>query len=160
MTIHSSSAKKVVPTISLIQPGQVPAAAELLCAQLTEHDLPSDSREVQSVIEKIAADERYGFILVAADDTGKLIGVALGCAYLGVEHGGVSGWLEELYVLPKSRQKGVGTRLVSEVIRLAKSRGWRALDLEVTADHRRVVSLYVRHGFEPRSRSRFCLKFD
>ena len=122
--------------------------------------MEADSNQVRSVIEKVAADERRGFILVAATETGKLVGVAFGCAFLGLEYGGESGWLEELYVLPEWRQRGVGTRLVSEVVRVAKERGWRAIDLEVEADHQRVVSLYTRHGFLPHSRSRYYLKLD
>jgi GNAT superfamily N-acetyltransferase len=110
------------------------------------------------VIERVVADEELGFVLVAATKDRELVGVAFSSAFLGMEHGGVSGWLEELYVLPSWRRMGIGTRLVGEVIRIATARGWRALDLEVEADHLRVVSLYSRHGFLPHSRSRFWRK--
>ena len=113
---------------------------------------------MREVIEKVIADERLGFVLVATIENGMPAGVALGSAFLGVEHGGVSGWLEELYVRPEWRQRGLGARLISEVIRQARARGWRALDLEVEAGHERVVSLYRRHGFRPHRRSRFFLK--
>ena len=154
------SEKKSIPTISLIRPEQVGATVELFCIQLKEHGIEADSKRVRAVIEKVMADERHGFILIATTGNGRLVGAAFGSAFLGIEHGGVSGWLEELYVLPGWRQKGMGTRLVSEVIRVAKARGWRALDLEVEADHQRVASLYFRHGFVLQTRSRFCLTLD
>lgn len=157
MTPPSTRQDEMAVNISLIRPEQIEAAVELFCVQLREHKIKAEASRVRAVLEKIVTDERYGFVLVATE-AGKLVGVALGCAYLGVEHGGVSGWLEELYVRPEWRQKGIGTRLVSEVVRLARARGWRALDLEVEADHQRVMSLYLRHGFRPHTRSRFFLK--
>jgi hypothetical protein len=49
---------------------------------------------------------------------------------------------------------GIGSCLISEVIRHAKELGWRAIDLEVDASHQRAISLYLRHQFRLHSRSR------
>lgn len=160
MNPSSPSENKLIPKISLIQPEQISAAVQLFSVQLKEHMIEIDSNQVRGVIEKVVADESHGFVLVAATEEGELVGVAFGSSFLGMEHGGISGWLEELYVLPEWRQMGIGTRLVLEVIRIAKARSWRALDLEVEANHQRVVSLYGRHGFLPQSRSRFCRRLD
>jgi GNAT superfamily N-acetyltransferase len=46
-----------------------------------------------------------------------------------LEHGGVSGWLEELYVLPQWRGRGIGSRLVGEVIAHARELGYFDLPL-------------------------------
>jgi GNAT superfamily N-acetyltransferase len=91
---------------------------------------------------------------VATDDEGRAVGVAYASTILTLEHG-VSGWLEELYVLPEWRGKGLGSRLLDAVITHAERLGWRALDLEVDANHQRVIPLYTRHHFQPRSRTRF-----
>jgi GNAT superfamily N-acetyltransferase len=72
-------------------------------------------------------------MLVANAPDGGSIGVAYASSLLSLEHGGVSGWLEELYVLPQWRGRGIGSRLVAEVIAHARELGWRALDLEVEA---------------------------
>lgn len=146
--------------IAPLRADQIDAAIDLFQVQLEEHHIETKSEQLRRVIEKIISNERHGFILAATTDSGKLIGVAYGGAYLGLEHGGESGWLEELYVLPEYRQNGLGTRLVNEVIRLARARGWQALDLEIEADHQRVVSLYSRHGFRLQNRSRYCLKLN
>jgi len=146
------------PVISTIRPNQIAAAVELFRIQLREHHIASDVEQVRGVIEQVVADERLGFILVATTAHGQLVGAAFASTFLGMEHGGISGWLEELYVLPSWRGKGIGSKLVGEVVRLAETRGWRALDLEVEADHAQVISLYQRHGFHPHSRARFCRK--
>ncbi|HTH46875.1 MAG TPA: GNAT family N-acetyltransferase [Candidatus Limnocylindria bacterium] len=145
-------------SIALLHPDQIPAAAELFGAQLAEHRITTSLERVLAVLGQMVADERLGFVLVASAPDGKLLGVAYGCAILSVEHGGQSGWLDEFYVRPEYRGLGIGARLLAQFIRVATTRGWRAIDLEVEADHQRVVSLYERHGFRPHSRSRFFRK--
>jgi len=150
--------EKPAPVVSTIRPDQIDAAVKLFGAQMKEHHIEIGLEKVRGVIEQVIADDRRGFILVATTAEGEVVGAAFASAFLGMEHGGVSGWLEELYVLPPWRGMQIGSKLVSEVVRLAKTRGWRALDLEIEADHGRVASLYQRYGFLPHSRSRFYRK--
>lgn len=89
-----------------------------------------------------------------------MVGAAFASAFLGLEHGGRSGWLEELYVLPAWRGKGIGSALVAASIQMAQHRGWRALDLEVDFEHMRAAKLYARYGFRPCSRVRFGRKLS
>jgi ribosomal protein S18 acetylase RimI-like enzyme len=157
MNPEASAASGSAPVVSQIRPGQVEAALGLFVRQMEEHGIKADAGRMRGILHRVIADERHGFILVATVECGLVVGVAFGSAFLGLEHGGESGWLEELYVLPDWRQKGVGSHLVAAVVERARSRGWRAIDLEVTADHQRAVALYVRHGFQSRGRSRFYL---
>ena len=76
---------------------------------------------------------------------------------MSLEHGGISGWLEELYVLPAWRGRGIGTRLLARAVLQARRLGWKAVDLEVDRDHRRAEALYPVHGFSRVPRRRFCL---
>ena len=147
-----------MPVISTIRPDQIDAAVELFGAQLKEHHIEIGLEKVRAVIEQVIADDRRGFILVATTPDGEVVGTAFASAFFGMEHGGLSGWLEELYVLPLWRGKRIGANLIAEVVRLATTRGWHALDLEVESDHAQVASLYQRQGFWPHSRSRFYRK--
>jgi GNAT superfamily N-acetyltransferase len=139
--------------VRLLKTEEVDAAVDLLGRQLREHGVKTDLGKIRSVIERIVKDDRLGFVLVALEKNQRPVGVALGCAFLGVEHGGMSGWLEELYVLPEFRQRGIGSLLIAEFIRVASALGWRAIDLEITG-HQRAASLYERHGFTQLDRSR------
>ena len=145
-------------TVSLLRAEQVEAAVGLLAAQLQEHRIEPGLDEMRATLRQVLAEERLGFVLGATLADGNLVGVAYGCAFLGLEHRGLSGWLEELYVHPAWRGRGIGTGLLEEFIRTAAERGWRAIDLEVDVDHRQVVSLYERHGFRTHTRARFYLK--
>jgi GNAT superfamily N-acetyltransferase len=141
--------------IDLADEQQVDAVAALFEAQLREHEIETASDNLRKAVQRVVAEPRYGFILVAVEDGGPPIGVAYAASLLSVEHGGISGWLEELYVMPQRREQGIGSRLIAEVLAQARKRGWRALDLEVDITHERAAALYLRHQFRPLARSRF-----
>jgi GNAT superfamily N-acetyltransferase len=140
--------------ISFLEPEQLDSAVALFSAQLKEHGITTPADDLRSVAERVVADPRYGFILLASTVEASAVGVAYASCLLSLEHGGTSGWLEELYVLPEWRACGIGSRLVAEVVRRAKELGWRAIDLEVDAGHQRAISLYLRHQFQLHSRTR------
>ena len=142
-------------TITLVDAETLDAVTGLLEAQLREHEITTSRDDLRAVAQTVIADNRHGFMLVARAPDGSPIGVAYASSLLSMEHGGVSGWLEELYVLPEWRGRGIGSRLIAEAIARAKEIGWRALDLEVEASHERAISLYARHEFLPHFRSRF-----
>ncbi len=133
-------------------------AGALFEAQLREHDIVTPANDVREVIHAVIADPRLGLMLLAVAD-GRAVGVAYAAAHLSVEHGGIIGWLEELYVLPAWRNSGVGSRLLAEVIARARQLGWRCVELEIVAGHERVFSLYARHAFQPVPRARFTRSF-
>ena len=142
-------------TINSVDARHVDALVALFEGQLQEHSIDTSQENLRTVIEAVIADPRYGFILAAIAPDGSVVGAAYASSLLSFEHGGISGWLEELYVLPQWRDQGIGSQLLAAVIAHAKTVGWRALDLEVDATHQRAVPLYTRHEFHPRSRSRF-----
>jgi GNAT superfamily N-acetyltransferase len=141
-------------TIRPLEAGEIPAVAALFEMQLAEHDIRRSHAEIVLGLETLLAEPQQGFVLTAASD-GKPIGVAYAARILSLEHGGWSGWLDELYVLPPWRGQGVGSALLAAVVAGATERGWAALDLEVDSSHRRVIPLYSRNRFEPIHRTRF-----
>jgi ribosomal protein S18 acetylase RimI-like enzyme len=141
--------------INLVGEQQIDAVVALFEAQLREHKIDTASDDLRNAVQKIIADPGYGFLLAAIEDGGTPIGVAYAASLLSLEHGGISGWLEELYVLPERRGQGIGSRLIAEVIAEGRKRDWRAVDLEVDITHERASALYLRHQFRPLSRSRF-----
>ena len=141
--------------INLVDAQMLDAVVGLFEAQLQEHGITVSRNDLRMVAQTIVADRRYGFMLLASAPEGNPIGAAYASSLLSLEHGGVSGWVEELYVLPHWRGRGIGSRLIAEVVARARELGWRALDLEVDANHQRAISLYARHQFKPHSRSRY-----
>ena len=143
--------------VRLANQRDIDAVSALLEAQLREHQMTPPAEALRASIRTVIDDPRYGFILLAAGLDNVAFGVAYASSLLSFEHGGVSGWLEELYVTPARRGQGIGSRLLERVISIAKELGWLALDLEVDINHERAIALYRRHQFLPHSRSRFYL---
>jgi GNAT superfamily N-acetyltransferase len=143
--------------VRLANQRDIDAVSALLEAQLREHQMTPPADALRASTRTVTDDPRYGFILLAAGPDNVAVGVAYASSLLSFEHGGVSGWVEELYVTPARRGQGIGSRLLEGVISIAKELGWRALDLEVDTNHERAIALYQRHHFLPHSRSRFYL---
>jgi len=78
-------------------------------------------------------------------------GVRVGYAVLtfgfSIEHGGRDGFIDDLYVLPEARGRGVGTAAMDMLERTAAENGVRGLHLEVERDNPEAEALYRRRGY-------------
>jgi GNAT superfamily N-acetyltransferase len=128
--------------------------AELLVEQLGDHGVGASAEQLSRILENMVIDEARGFLLLARDDH-RIVGIAYVAMILSAEHCGLVGWLEELYVTPRCRSRGIGTALVSAVLERARKTDIVAIDLEIDAGHSRAESLYRRSGFRPLNRSRW-----
>jgi ribosomal protein S18 acetylase RimI-like enzyme len=106
------------------------------------------------ILQMAIADRKLGFVLVAREGA-RIVGVAYSATLLSAEHCGFVGSLEELYVAPEFRERGVGTKLLTAVFERARLDGLKAIELEVDEGHSRVMSLYQRFGFRRLDRSRW-----
>jgi GNAT superfamily N-acetyltransferase len=127
---------------------------ELLLRQLIEHRAEPSKESLTKVLDNVLSNDSHGFVLLARERD-RIVGVAYLAIILSAEHCGKVGWLEELYVMPECRSKGIGAALLTAVVERARKLGIVAIDLEVDAAHRRAESLYRRFGFRPLDRSRW-----
>ena len=129
---------------------------ELLTGQYVEHAIPVVREQLEKAIEGVFTDARRGTLLLA-----RLQGTSVGLAYVSflwsLEHGGLSCWLEELYVRSEHRDHGIGAQLLRAAVDHARRSGCIAMDLEVTVSQSRAANLYVRFGFRAQSRRRYVL---
>jgi GNAT superfamily N-acetyltransferase len=141
--------------VSPLAEGDVPAAVALLVAQLREHSIPTDPAHVESQLRGILAHPDQGIVLLATESA-RPVGVAYVSFARPLEHRGEVAWLEELFVSPESRERGVGTRLLRGAIERADARGCVSVELEVKRGHERALNLYVREGFRDLERRHFA----
>jgi ribosomal protein S18 acetylase RimI-like enzyme len=134
------------------------ALTALAGAQLAEHALPSTEAELQRAVAGALSASDRAIWLVATDDQGAPCGFAYLPFLWSLEHGGRVAWLEEMYVLPAQRGRGVGTALLRAAFTEAVASGCKAVDLEVDDTHARAARLYEREGFLPLSRRRWVRK--
>src|SRR5947199_9116033 len=140
--------------VRLATEAELEAVPALLVAQLREHHVATPEAKLASAIEAVLRHPERGRILVAIE-RGRPVGLAALSFVWPLEHGGRSSWLEELYVQPAARGRGIGTRLLHAALRVAAESGAVAVDLEVDVDHQRAARLYAREGFRPLPRARW-----
>jgi GNAT superfamily N-acetyltransferase len=134
--------------------GDRDALLALLERQFEEIEIPLGPGTLAAGIDGALADRRRGSFLI-----GRRSGATVAVAYLNfqwsLEHGGLSAWLEELFVLPEHRGTGVGGQMLAAACAHAAERGCAAVDLEVEEAHPRAARLYERAGFAPHKRARW-----
>lgn len=112
---------------------------------------PIAARDVRRTLRALQAAPVRGRCVVAVVD-GVIVGYALLCGFWSNELGGEVCTIDELYVAPAARSRGLGTLLVEGLA--ARTWPWFrravALELEVTPDNDRARRLYRRLGFRPR----------
>ena len=134
-----------------------PYVVGLLASQLHEHQIDVAHATLAREVDGILEVAERGTLLLAIM-AGKPVGVAYLAYTWTLEHGGKVGWLEELYVEPEHRERGIGSALLTAVCDRARAEGCGAVDLEVDANHERAAHLYERRGFRRLARTRFVLR--
>ena len=131
----------------------------LLGIQLREHGVTLDARLLARAVRGLLRRPELGRVLVAADGS-DVVGFAALSFLWTLEHGGRAAWLDELYVVPQRRGRGIGRALLSAAYGIAREAGAIALDLEIEKGHARAASLYRREGFERLSRERWSRRLE
>ena len=100
----------------------------------------------------LASSEAWGrFIpLLAKDEDGTPLGVLTLSETFAIYAGGAYGVIDEMYVRPAYRCRGVGTRLVEEAMTIARRRRWFRVDVTGPEgqDEAPAVDFYEKLGFE------------
>jgi ribosomal protein S18 acetylase RimI-like enzyme len=69
-----------------------------------------------------------------------------------VEFGGMEAFVDELYIRPAVRGRGIATEVLSALPTALGQAGVQAIHLELDRDNATAQKLYVRSGFRPRER--------
>ncbi len=104
---------------------------------------PFDRALNERSLRRLANDPSLGRLFIIGDGDGYMV-VTFG---FSIEFGGRDAFIDELYIAPHARGRGLGT----EAIRVAESACVAAdvatLHLEVEHENGRARALYERHGF-------------
>jgi ribosomal protein S18 acetylase RimI-like enzyme len=130
-------------------------AGRLLAAQLEEHTLPVDAAGIERALDLCLEPGAKVELLLAFD--GEAVGVCLANPIVSAEHGGTAIWIEELYVAPGARRRGVARALLDALLRSARASGARAVELEVAPGHEAARALYRSVGFRENERTPYVL---
>jgi len=99
----------------------------------------------QTFIDEFSADNGH---YVAIKDGGRILG------YSGFRYVLDEGHITTLAVSPKFRKKGIGTKLIAQLIEDAKVKGLKKLYLEVRQSNVAAQKIYKKFGFKVLDRRR------
>ncbi len=118
------------------------------------HSIPQSHIEntVKAVLDGTPFADLYIF-----EENGEALGYGLLAFTHSQEAGGLACWLEEIYVKPVLRGKGIGGAFIDFIKKSVPAARYR---LEVEPDNVRVKSLYRREGFSPLGYESYVLEGD
>lgn len=108
-----------------------------------------------SLLELIARPE-LGCIWLARSGSSAAGHVVLTVRYT-MEHGGLSAYVDDLFVRPALRRRGIGRALLDELFRECRARGCRAVHVEVGPSNTPALGLYAKFGLLPHQERRELL---
>ncbi len=110
-------------------------------------DKPVPREHFEQGFDEMMRSDVYvqGYMLVC---DGNNVGYCVTMKTYSVEAGGITIWIDELFVLEEYRSKGLGREL-SKYIEENGDKKLRRIRLEVELENGRAISLYKKMGFEP-----------
>ena len=128
---------------------------ELLPLVRAYHDFEgihsTDSNRRRALRPLLEEDSKVGRVWWIVE-AGKRVGYLVLCFGYSIELGGRDAFLDELFVVPAARGRGLGTAALEAVQAKAADLGVLALHLEVAVDNPRARALYRKAGFVARER--------
>ncbi|WP_419562799.1 GNAT family N-acetyltransferase [Ruminococcus sp.] len=110
-------------------------------------DKPVPREHFEQGFDEMMRSDVYvqGYMLVC---DGNNVGYCITMKTYSVEAGGITIWIDELFVLEEYRSKGLGRELF-KYIEENGDKKLRRIRLEVELENGRAISLYKKMGFEP-----------
>jgi ribosomal protein S18 acetylase RimI-like enzyme len=87
----------------------------------------------------------YGAVFLVREGSTPVAYLAL-CFDFSLEYRGKGAWIDELFVVPSCRGRGIGTQLLAQAESASRELGAQCLHLEVNHENP-AVALYRRRGF-------------
>jgi len=100
----------------------------------------------QAALRQLAQGEPFARTWLVRQG-GETLGYVIITLGFSVEYGGRDGFIDDLYLVPGARGRGLGRELLNFALARAAELGIRTLHLEVEADNERANHLYRAAGF-------------
>lgn len=120
-------------------------------AYYAEDGYPFVDARGREALTTLIADEQLGAVWVLEDEQGVAGYLAVTLGY-SLEYGGRDAFIDELFLGARARGRGAGRTALELAEAWCRSRGVRALHLEVELHRDRAFDLYRQNGFEDHER--------
>ena len=128
------------------QAHDVPRLVEFMASFYAESDFVLDRERAAAAFTALLADPRLGRVWIMQHEAVDVGYVVVTFAF-GMEYGGLIAVVDDFYVEPAFRNKGIGTAGVAEVRRVCSREGIRGMSVEVGGENAAAQAVYRHAGF-------------
>lgn len=121
----------------------------LVAAFHAEMGIDSDAASREAGIAPLLEGSPHGVVYLMGPQKAP-IGYVVICFGWSVEFGGMDGFLDEIYVRPGVRGRGIGSEVLSQLTKALSDAGMKALHLEVRKDDDQTRRFYQKLRFAAR----------
>ncbi len=114
-------------------------------------DYPYTESEKRLTLEDLLARPTAARIYLIQKDH-KIVGYVFLSFYFSIEFGGVTAFIDELFVVPRDRGQGIGSRVIHLVEKKCLELNLKAIHLESERTNERATALYSQLGFVDHNR--------
>ena len=129
-------------------PGDVAALVGLMREFYAEAGHPLDEGSAGQAFRDLIADPPRGAVWLIEEDD-RAIGHVVLSVRFAMEFGGLIGYIDDLFVRPAHRRKGAAAAALEALLEECRTRGCRAIEVEVAPDNVPAQAVYRRYGLLP-----------
>lgn len=122
----------------------IPHLVELMREFYAESSFPLDGDWAARAFADLIDEPGYGAVWIIEKD-GTPVGHIVLSVRFAMEFGGLSGYIDDLFVRPEYRRKGAANAAVKALFSECKRRGCRAVQVEVGLNNHAANALYDRY---------------
>lgn len=137
--------------LHLARPEHLDQVLALVATFHEEQGITQDDTTRHAALAPLLEGTPYGAVYIIGP-TRAPIGYVVMTFSWSVEFGGMDGFVDEIYIRPRVRGRGIATEVLLELPKALADAGIIALHLEVDRDNDTAQRLYGRTGFKPRER--------
>ena len=137
--------------LTLAKPGDLDRLDPLVAAFHTEGGVTFDDEARRTALMPLLEGSPHGAIYLIGPGRAP-IGYTIITFGWSIEFGGMDGFVDEIYIRPGVRGRGIGSEVLRQLPKALADAGMKALHLEVDRENTRAQNLYERMRFERRDR--------
>ncbi|MEM1076122.1 MAG: GNAT family N-acetyltransferase [Pseudomonadota bacterium] len=137
-------------SLTLAGPAHLDKLEALVTAFHAEEDIDLDAEKRREGLVPLLDGVPHGAAYLIGPERAPIGYVVITFGW-SLEFGGLDGFIDEIYIRPGVRGRGIATETLQTLPRVMAQAGLKALHLEVNRNAERAQRLYARAGFTPRT---------
>ena len=117
----------------------------LILAEEFMSEVEASREKRMKILRKALRNPDYELVVTELD--GEIVGFIDQWIIHDFAHGARLSYIQNLYITSKHRSKGIGSKLLEEIIRSAENKGVLEIHVVTEFENKPAINLYRKHGF-------------